>query len=240
MQELIKANQHYKNESDWLTSYHHFSFAEYYNPEKMNYGPLRVFNDDLIQQDTGFDFHPHHNMEIVTYVIDGTLHHRDNLGNDGMIGAGEIQRMTAGTGVVHSEYNGSKTKPLRLLQMWVMADKKGLKPSWQQKKYTKEDRKNKLLQVIGPMNISNSELSIHQDVSFHISSLDVGKNIEHKIASGRSTYLFVIDGKISLDGNVMETQDASKIENIDKISIIAEKPTELILIDLPDKYLSNQ
>jgi quercetin 2,3-dioxygenase len=236
VQELIKANEHYKNELDWLTTYHHFSFADYYNPEKNNYGPLRVFNDDTIKSGTGFDFHQHNDMEIVTYVIDGALRHRDNLGNDGIIEAGEMQRMTAGTGVIHSEYNASKTNPLRLLQMWIFPDKKGLRPSWQQKKYTQEDRKNKLLQVIGPINNSGSELSIHQNVLFYLSSLDSGKKVEHEIKSGRKAYLFVIDGKISVNGKVMETQDAAKIENTDTISIEATKTTELILIDLPEKY----
>lgn len=133
MQELIKASEHYKNKIDWLTTYHHFSFGDYYNPEKNEYGPLRVFNDDLIKAGTGFEFHQHRDMEIVTYVIDGALRHRDNLGNDGIIEAGEMQRMTAGTGVIHSEHNASKTNSLRLLQIWVFPDKKGLPPSWQQK-----------------------------------------------------------------------------------------------------------
>jgi redox-sensitive bicupin YhaK (pirin superfamily) len=237
MQELIKAKEHYKNEIDWLTTYHHFSFGEYYNPEKHDYGPLRVFNDDIIKAGTGFEFHQHKDMEIVTYVIDGVLRHRDNLGNDGVIEAGEIQRMTAGTGVFHSEHNASKTNPLRLLQMWVFPDKKGLHPSWEQKKYTQEDRKNKLLQVIGPMNSSSSELSIHQNVLFYISSLDSGKKIEHSLKLGRKAYLFVIDGKISMNGKIMETQDAAKIENVDTISIEAERTTELILIDLPEKFM---
>ncbi|WP_101477413.1 pirin family protein [Candidatus Nitrosotalea bavarica] len=236
MQELIKANEHYKNEMDWLTTYHHFSFGEYYNPEKHDYGPLRVFNDDTIKAGTGFEFHQHRDMEIVTYVIDGALRHRDNLGNDGIIEAGEMQRMTAGTGVFHSEYNASKTNPLRLLQMWVFPDKKGLRPSWQQKKYTQEDRKNKLLQVIGPINNSGSELSIHQNALFYLSSLDSGKKVEHILESGRKAYLFVIDGKISMNGKIMETQDAAKIENANTVSIEAEKTTELILIDLPEKY----
>jgi redox-sensitive bicupin YhaK (pirin superfamily) len=236
MQELIKAKEHYKNKNDWLTTYHHFSFGEYYNPEKNNYGPLRVFNDDLIQAGTGFEFHQHKDMEIVTYVIEGALRHKDNLGNDGIIEAGEIQRMTAGTGVFHSEHNASKTSPLRLLQMWVFPDIKGLHPSWQQKKYTLEDRKNKLLQVIGPMNNPSTELSIHQNVLLYISSLESGKKVKHIMEPGRKSYLFVIDGKIVINENIMETQDAAKIENIDVISIEAEKTTELILIELPEKF----
>ncbi|MGB9124502.1 MAG: pirin family protein [Nitrosotalea sp.] len=236
MQELIKATEHYKNEIDWLTTYHHFSFGEYYNPEKHDYVPLRVFNDDVIKAGAGFEFHQHKDMEIITYVINGALRHRYNLGNNGIIEAGEIQRMTAGTGVFHSEYNASKTDPLRLLQIWVYPDKKGLRPSWQQKKYTQENRKNKLLQVIGPMNNPGSELSIHQNALFYISSLDSGKKVEHILESGRKVYLFVIDGKISMNDKIMETQDAAKIENTNTISIEAQKTTELVLINLPEKY----
>jgi len=129
MQQIIQENKHFKQDHGWLNTYHHFSFGEYYNPEKVQYGPLRVFNDDIIQPGTGFDFHPHKNMEIVTYVIDGELEHKDNFGNHGIIKSGGIQQMSAGTGVVHSEFNHSKEKPLRLLQLWFLTKKKNLSPS---------------------------------------------------------------------------------------------------------------
>jgi len=138
---ITKSSEHYRNKTDWLDTTHHFSFANYFDANKMNFGPLRVFNDDITQPGTGFDLHQHHDMEIVTYVIEGELEHKDNKGNHGVVHPGEVQRMSAGSGIMHSEYNHSKEKPLRLLQMWVFASKKNLEPSWEQKRYAKEERK---------------------------------------------------------------------------------------------------
>jgi quercetin 2,3-dioxygenase len=240
MIKIIKSGEHYHNEEDWLSTYWHFSFAHYQDPEKMNFGPLRVFNDDIIQPGTGFGFHPHRDMEIVTYVIDGELEHKDNQGNQGVIHPGEIQRMTAGSGILHSEYNHSKEKPLRLLQMWLFANKRGLAPSWEQRQFGKEARKNKLLPVIVPENTNDGQaLHIHQDAAIYVSSLEAGSKVEHKLAQGRKAYVFVIDGKVQLGNNSMETRDAARIENEDKISIKADKPAELILLDLPEKYAIN-
>jgi redox-sensitive bicupin YhaK (pirin superfamily) len=237
---IIRANEHYQNKTDWLTTYHHFSFADYQNPDKMNFGPLRVFNDDEIQPGTGFDFHPHRDMEIITYVIDGELEHKDNQGNHGVIYPGEVQRMTAGSGIMHAESNHSKEKPLRLLQMWVFANKKGLAPSWEQKKFTKEERMNRLVPVVVSENASGSNaLRIHQDAAFYLSTIAPGNSIEHKLGSGRQSYLFVIDGKITLGNHVLQTRDAAMISKGDDIVIRAEAPTELILVDLPEKYVVN-
>jgi len=241
MIKIIKANEHYKNESDWLTTYHHFSFANYQNPDKMNFGPLRVFNDDTIEPGTGFDFHFHSDMEIITYLIEGELEHKDNQGNHGVIYPGEVQRMTAGSGIMHSEFNHSKEKPLRLLQMWVFANKKGLTPSWEQKKFAKEERINKLLPVVISENTKDGNaLRIHQDAAFYLSTLIPGSKVEHTLSTGRKSYLFVIDGEIKLNDNLMQTRDAAMIEKENSLVIKAEKPTELILIDLPEKYAVNK
>src|SRR5215831_6668234 len=213
MIQITKEKEQYKGELDWLTTYHHFSFAEYFDPNKVSFGPLRVFNDDVIQPGTGFDFHQHQDMEIVTYVIDGELEHKDNLGNNGIIQPGEIQRMSAGTGVFHSEFNHSKEKPLRLLQMWIFSDTKSLKPSWEQKRFTKEDRKNKLLPVIEPKNSNkNGSLAISQDATFYVSNLEKGKDLSFDLKPGRIAYLFVISGKISLNDKMLDTRDAAQIE----------------------------
>ncbi|HEX5457391.1 MAG TPA: pirin family protein [Candidatus Nitrosotalea sp.] len=237
---IIRANEHYQNKTDWLTTYHHFSFADYQNPDKVNFGPLRVFNDDEIQPGTGFDFHHHRDMEIITYVIDGELEHKDNQGNQGVIYPGEVQRMTAGSGIMHAESNHSKEKPLRLLQMWVFANKKGLAPSWEQKKFTKEERMNKLVPVVVSESIRGSDaLQIHQDASFYLATLEANHTVEHKLSPGRQSYLFVIDGKIKLGGSVLQTRDAAMISNQDGITIQAQVSTELILIDLPEKYVVN-
>jgi len=240
MIKTIKANEHYKNEMDWLTSYHHFSFADYYNQEKMNFGPLRVFNDDTVKPGTGFGLHPHRDMEIITYLIEGELEHKDNQGNHGVIYPGEVQRMSAGSGIMHSEYNHSSEKPLRLLQMWVFANKKGLQPSWEQKKFSKEERVNKLVPVVTSEKATvDNALRIHQDASFYLSSLTVGGQVEHKLNSGRKAYLFVIDGEIKLNGNIMQTRDAAMIEKESLLAIKADKASEIILIDLPEKYAIN-
>lgn len=240
MIKIVKSDEHYHNEMDWLSSFWHFSFDQYRDPQKMNFGPLRVFNDDIIQPGTGFGFHPHRDMEIVTYVIDGQLEHKDNQGNQGLIQPGEIQRMSAGSGILHSEYNHSKEKPLRLLQLWIFANKRDLKPSWEQKQFKKEERKDRLLPVIVPENIANGgALHIHQDASIYVSSLSKGAKVEHRLAPGRKAYLFVIEGAASLNGNPMKTRDAARVENESNISIGASSPTELILLDLPEKYAIN-
>jgi redox-sensitive bicupin YhaK (pirin superfamily) len=237
---IIRASEHYQNKTDWLTTYHHFSFADYHNPDKMNFGPLRVFNDDEIQPDTGFDFHHHRDMEIITYVIDGELEHKDNQGNHGVIHPGEVQRMTAGSGIMHAESNHSKEKPLRLLQMWVFANKKGLAPSWEQKKFTKQERMNKLVPVVVSENTPNTNaLHIHQDAEFYLATLAAGNKIEHKLAPGRQSYLFVIDGKIKLGNDTLNTRDAAMVSKENNLMMHAESPTELILVDLPEKYVVN-
>jgi len=206
----------------------------------MNFGPLRVFNDDTIQPGKGFDFHFHRDMEIITYVIEGELEHKDNQGNHGVIYPGEVQRMTAGSGIMHSEFNHSKEKPLRLLQMWVFANKKELIPSWEQRKFTREERTNKLLPVVvAEKTKDGNALHIHQNASFYLSTLTPGSTVEHKLGIGQKSYLFVIDGEIQINNNLMQTRDAAMIERENNLIIKAEKATELILIDLPEKYAVN-
>ena len=240
MIKIINSGEHYHNEEDWLSTYWHFSFAHYQDPSKMNFGPLRVFNDYIIQPGTGFGFHPHRDMEIVTYVIDGELEHKDNQGNQGIIRPGEFQRMTAGSGIMHSEYNHSKERPLRLLQMWLFANRRGLEPSWEQRRFDKAARSDKLLPVIVPEDVQDGQaLHIHQDAAIYVSSLAPGSRVEHTLAKGRKAYVFVIEGSVKLNGNPMETRDAARIENESNLTIQAGEPAELILLDLPEKYAIN-
>ena len=241
MIKITRSHEHFQNKLDWLDTTHHFSFGEYYDPNKMNFGPLRVFNDDTIAPSTGFDFHQHRDMEIVTYVIDGTLEHKDSIGNTGVVEPGEIQRMTAGSGIMHSEYNHSKSDPLRLLQIWVFANKKNLPPSWEQKKFSHKDMLNKLLLVVAPDNtMTENSLHIHQDVYFFVSSLSEGVQVTRNLDHSRKAYLFVIDGMIKVNGNTMKRQDAAKIESEKRLSIESETQSEILLIDLPEKYVFNQ
>jgi quercetin 2,3-dioxygenase len=245
MIKIIKSNEHYHNEEDWLSTYWHFSFAHYQDPHKMNFRPLRVFNDDIIQPATGFDFHPHRDMEIITYVSEGKLEHRYNQGNHDVIHPSEVQRMmmTAGSGILHSEYNRSKDKPLRLLQMWIFPSKRELEPSWEQRQFGKQGRANKLLPVVIPENAKEDgqALHMHQDSAIYVSYLTKeGSKAEHALALWPKTYLFVIDARAQLpNGSTIETGGAAKIEKEGKLSIQAEKPTELILLDLPEKYAIN-
>lgn len=241
MIKIIRSAEHYHNEQDWLSTYWHFSFDHYYDPQRMNFGPLRVFNDDIIQPGKGFGFHPHRDIEIITYVIEGELEHRDNQGNKGVIHPGEVQRMTAGTGILHSEYNHSKQNPLRLLQMWILANKRGLEPAWEQKQFRKEERSGRLLPIVVPEDVPDGPaLHIHQDASIYVSSLGKGDKVEHDLAPGRKAYLFVIEGKLELNGNdLLETRDVARLEKEKKLSIKAEQPTELVVLDLPEKYAIN-
>jgi quercetin 2,3-dioxygenase len=235
---ITKASEHFQNKLDWLDTRHHFSFGEYYDPNKTNFGPLRVFNDDVIAPGTGFDFHQHHDMEIVTYVINGVLEHKDSIGNIGVVEPGEIQRMTAGSGIMHSEYNHSKTDPLRLLQIWIIPSKKNLTPTWEQKKFSIKERQNKLLPVVVPEHtITEKSLQIHQDVHFFVSSLSDGAKVMHQLDLSRKAYFFVINGKLEINGNIMKTQDAARIENEKNLTIEATMQTELLLIDLPEKFV---
>jgi quercetin 2,3-dioxygenase len=238
---ITRSNQHYHHEEDWLSTYWHFSFDHYRDPEKMNFGPLRVFNDDVIAPGKGFGFHPHRDMEIVTYVTEGELEHRDDQGNRGVIRAGEVQRMTAGSGIVHSEYNHSKERPAKLLQMWVLADRRGLVPSWEQQKFEKKDRDGKLLPIIVPENSTDTmAMRIHQDAYFYVSSLAAGAKAGHAMASGRKAYLFVIEGSVKVGDHVLTAKDAARIEKESAIEITAEEASELILIDLPGEFRANQ
>jgi redox-sensitive bicupin YhaK (pirin superfamily) len=232
--QIIKNQDNFETKIDWLTSYHHFSFGEHFHPDKNNFGPLRVFNDDLIQAGKGFDFHQHRDMEIVTYVTEGILEHKDNFGNNGIIETGEVQRMSTGTGVFHSEYNHSNQNPLKLLQIWIFPNKKGLKPSWQERKFTKDDRLDKLLCIVSS-NQTDSSLLIHQDVSFYVSRLENGE-VNHKFTEGRLGYLFVINGKLKVNRMELDPKDAVKIQHEKSIIMKSSGSSELILLDLPAKY----
>ena len=231
MIDIVKSTKHHYHEEEWLKTYWHFSFADYYDPDNMAFGVLRVFNDDVIKPGKGFGFHPHSNMEIVTYVFEGELKHRDNLGNEGVILPGEIQRMSAGTGIIHSEFNNSGTTELKLLQMWVLPEKNGINPSWEQKRFSKEERTNTLLPIISPIqNRKGASLGIHQDVYFYVSFLN-GKELIHSVA-GRLAYIFVISGELELNGKKMGEKDAAKIRGEREISI-KSKGADIILIEMP-------
>jgi redox-sensitive bicupin YhaK (pirin superfamily) len=229
---IIPSEARYKAEHGWLTSYHSFSFAEYYDPDNIQFGALRVFNDDTVQPGSGFGTHPHADMEIMTYVIDGTLEHQDSLGNRGLLEAGEVQRMTAGTGIFHSEYNASKEKPVHFLQIWFLPNRRGLSPSWEQKKFSREQKRNRLLPVVSGRGMEGA-LSINQDVTVYLSLLEAGKEIRHSQEAGRRMYLFVIDGAVALNGeHSMKKGDSARITGLSELTVATKESDEFMLMDL--------
>ena len=215
----------------WLDTYHSFSFGEYYDPRNMGYRSLRVINEDVVAAGQGFGAHPHRDMEIITYVLEGALEHRDSMGNHGVIRPGEIQRMSAGTGVRHSEFNPSKTEPVHLLQIWIMPDTEGVKPSYEEKKIATEPGK---LQLMAAKGASNGTASIHQDAEVYVAKLAQGQSVEHDIASGRGVYVHVARGAASVNGNALKHGDAIAVEQEPKVRITNEsaEQAEILLFDL--------
>lgn len=213
----------------WLNSIFHFSFADYYNQSNLNFGVLRVLNDDLIQPNNGFDLHPHRNMEIITYVIDGALTHQDSMGNVGTLNRGDLQYMSAGTGVFHSEHNYGKDI-LRLLQIWIIPNAFGLKPKYEEYRLTWNLRKNKWFKIA-----SNSDpevpIKINQDVNIYLLELDKNHKINFPIANNRQAYLVQIEGKSVINQNILDAKDALEIVEED-IMIQAKETSHFIIIEM--------
>lgn len=210
----------------WLKSKFHFSFAEYYKPDNMNFGVLRVINDDLIQPNTGFDVHPHRNMEIISYVVNGELTHGDSMGNKNTISRGHAQYMSAGTGVFHSEHNLGKDQ-LRLLQIWILPDKKGYNPSYGDYKFNWNDRFNKWLHIASDKN-GSAPIKINQDINIYALELEKGKEIDFKVNEGRQAYLVQIEGNSSI--NKIELNEKDGMEIVEEDILIKAKETSHILI----------
>ena len=229
---VIPSASRHSADAGWLQTHWHFSFSDYYDPTNMNWGALRVFNDDVIQPGGGFGMHPHRDMEIVTYVVDGELEHQDRLGNRGVVRPGEVQVMSAGSGIVHAEYNHSKEKPVRLMQLWILPRKKGSAPRWEQKQFTPEQRVGKLLPVVSSGEKPGS-LAIDQDATIYVSRLARGQQVTHESAAGRYGYLFVIEGAVTLNGKKLSAGDQGRVKDETSLQISAEQDAELIFLDLP-------
>jgi quercetin 2,3-dioxygenase len=227
--QIIRAQDRFHLEGDWLSAYWLFSFDRYYDPENMQFGPLRVFNHDTIQGGGGFPTHPHREMEIVTYVLEGALRHKDSTGGLGLIRAGEVQRMTAGTGVAHSEFNASEAEPAKLLQMWVLPERAGLRPSYEQRQFAPEERAGKLLAIAG----GGGGVTVHQDVTFYVSRVSPGDRVRHELSAGRRAFLYIIEGEVALNGERLVSGDQARITGVSSLELTAEESGEVILIDLP-------
>lgn len=218
----------YHKEGGWFSANWHFSFDEYYDPANMGFGTLRVFNDDRLVPGAVWPMHPHRDIEGLTYVVEGTFRHQDSLGNNGVLPAGSVQRMTLGSGAYHSEQNGSDSEPMRFIQMWIIPAQWGLPPSVEQKVFTKEDRTNRLLEVIGPEG-RDGAVKVHQDASVYISFLDEGRFLEHELGE-YGGYLFVIEGEVEVNGRRLTTGDAARIRDEKRLAITARRPSELIMV----------
>jgi quercetin 2,3-dioxygenase len=230
MMEIKRSKERGHTQFDWLDSRHSFSFGEYYDPSNIHFGPLRVINDDIIQPGEGFPTHPHRDMEIVTIILEGTVAHKDSSGGKGTITVNEVQRMTAGSGIYHSEFNDSDTEILKLLQIWFIPNTLGLTPSYEQKKFSHEMKKNKLLKVVSG-NKEDGIIFINQDAEIFLSDLEPGIEIEFDLKKNRGAYLHLINGAVNVNGTALLSGDAVKIEE-EKFVIIADEESKIILFDM--------
>lgn len=233
MLRITRSGERYHFETDWLSAYWHFSFDHYYDPENVSFGPLRVFNNDTIQPGKGFPMHPHRDMEILTYVIRGALEHNDSTGGAGVIHAGEVQRMSAGTGVRHSEFNASRTDPVELVQIWILPRQKGVQPSYEQKRFSEAERTAKLLPIASGDGKPGT-VYMGQDADLYVTRLEPGQAVRHELAADRRAYLFVIDGALALNGEALGKGDSVRVSQESELKLEADAATaEALLIDLP-------
>lgn len=230
---LHKAETRGNANHGWLQSFHTFSFANYYNPERMHFGVLRVLNDDTVAAGMGFGTHPHDNMEIISIPLEGDLEHKDSMGNTTVIRNGDIQVMSAGSGITHSEYNKNADQQVKFLQIWVFPNKKNVTPRYDQISLVKTDRKNKLQQILSP-NVNDEGVWIHQDAWFHLGDLDEGTSIVYIIKkSGNGVYVFVLKGKVFANQQLLTSRDGYGVWDTDKITFKADAQTELLILEVP-------
>lgn len=216
-------------EHGWLSTHHTFSFSDYYDPKFMGFRTLRVINEDVVAPTKGFDTHPHQDMEILTYILDGALEHKDTMGHHLQIKKGEFQLMTAGTGIKHSEFNPSKDKQVHLLQIWIQPEKKGLEPGYQQKNFG--DHSNGLKLVVSREGTDDS-LKIHQDAKIYLGRFEAGKKGEVSIASGRHAWIQLIRGELTVNGVALKQGDGASLSGEEAIRFTSLKPSEFLLFDL--------
>ena len=230
---LHKADSRGHADHGWLNAYHSFSFASWYNPERVQFGMLRVLNDDTVASGMGFGKHPHDNMEIITIPLEGDLAHKDSMGNEATIKSGDVQVMSAGTGIQHSEFNPNHDKQTKLLQIWVFPKIRNVDPRYQQITLNPEDRNNKLQQILSP-NADDDGVWIHQDAWFHMGKFDKEMTLDYTIKKeGNGVYAFVIKGDVTINDEKLETRDGLGIWDIDKLNIQVTKGAELLLLEIP-------
>jgi len=228
---IRKANERGHFDFGWLNTYHTFSFGDYYDPKHTRFRTLRVINEDFVQPAHGFPTHGHRDMEIVTYILEGALEHRDSMGTGSVIRRGDAQRMSAGTGVTHSEANPSPDAAVHLLQIWIFPERQGLTPEYEEKKFTDEEKRNKLRLIVSPDG-SDGSVRIHQDAKIYASLLDEGRELEHALANRRGAWLQVAAGAVTLNGNDLKQGDGAAVNDESSLRITATEAAEVLLFDL--------
>ena len=215
----------------WLDTWHTFSFSTYHDPAHTRFRALRVMNEDFVAPGKGFGTHPHNDMEIVTYVLEGALEHRDSMGNGEVLRPGEFQRMSAGTGITHSEFNPSADEPVHLYQIWLFPESRGIEPSYEQKRFPEEERHTRL-RLVASRDAAEGSLRIHQDARIYLSTLDNGRELSIKLSPGRHAWLQVLRGVVSLNGTKLTTSDGAAVSDEGTLNISADADAEVLLFDL--------
>jgi len=228
---IRKSDDRGRADHGWLDSRHTFSFADYHDPEHMEFRSLRVINEDRVEPGQGFGTHPHRDMEILSYVLEGALEHKDSMGTSSTIRPGEVQRMTAGTGVLHSEYNPSRKEPVHFLQIWIFPEKKSLKPGYEQKAFPDGERKNRL-RLVASRDGRDGSLTIHQDAELYTTLLSRGESVSHPLKAGRHAWVQVARGAATLNGKPLATGDGAAISGEKSLELKATADAEVLMFDL--------
>lgn len=232
MIEVRKSNERGVGRHGWLTTYHTFSFANYHDPRFMGFRDLRVINEDTVAPGRGFGSHHHDNMEIISIVMEGALAHRDSTGGEGVLRRGEVQRMSAGSGVVHSEFNGSESEPVHFFQIWIYPDRDGIAPGYEQKLFPEAERNGRLRLLVAPGGEAGA-LNIHQDVRLYSAIIDEGEEVAHTVRQGRGAWIQVARGRVEVNGTTLEQGDGAGIENESLLTIVSRQAgSEILLFDL--------
>jgi len=230
MLRIRKATERGHADHGWLNTYHTFSFADYYDPAQMGFRSLRVINEDRVEPAIGFPTHPHRDMEIISYVLEGALEHRDSMGNGSVIYPGEVQRMSAGTGITHSEFNHEKSEELHFLQIWILPERLGVQPSYEQKFFSDEEKRGTLRLIASPDG-SDGSVTIHQDARLYSALLD-GHELEHTLSPGRHAWLQVLRGEVLANGQRLGTGDGAAISDEERVVVSSAAAAEVLLFDL--------
>jgi quercetin 2,3-dioxygenase len=231
MQEIRRSNERGQADHGWLSSQHSFSFAEYFDEDHVQFGALRVINEDRVQPGRGFGTHPHRDMEIVSYVLDGELAHRDSMGNGSIIRPGDVQRMSAGTGVHHSENNPSPDKPVHFLQIWIRPDRNGVEPGYEQKHFDASEKRGRLRLVVSGDGAEGS-VTVHQDARMYAGLFDGAESAQLEVQAGRRIYVHVVRGEVTVQGTQLRTGDALKLTDVARLDIRDGRDAEVLVFDL--------